>query len=227
MDSVQDLYAEHPVTYDPDKAAELFAKAGVDPKDITLNYTVASDNAEDMKVSQVLADQLRAAGITVNIQQMTTAAREPLLLQGDYDISFQAFCPGYIAENLDLFNDKNYVPLGEKAPWYERNSFRYNNAEFSAIVDQMMATSPDDQETMIKLFQQAMAIWLPDLPVIPIVQAPALVPFNSTYWTNWPTAENAWNMPVSWWANLDLVLGGVPNPETGAWEGGVQPVASS
>jgi hypothetical protein len=80
---------------------------------------------------------------------------------------------------------------------------------------------------MIKLFQQAMAIWLPDLPVIPIVQAPALVPFNSTYWTNWPTAENAWNMPVSWWANLDLVLGGVPNPETGAWEGGVQPAASS
>lgn len=227
MDSVQDLYAEHPVTYDPDKAAELFAKAGVDPKDITLNYTVSSDDQEDMKVSQVLADQLRAAGITVNIQQMTSAAREPLLLKGDYDISFQAFCPGYIAENLDLFNDKNYVPLGENAPWYERNSFRYNNPEFSAIVDQMMATSPDDQETMIKLFQQAMAIWLPDLPVIPLVQAPALVPFNSTYWSNWPSADNAWNMPVSWWANLNLVLGGFPNQETGEWINGIQPVAGS
>ena len=110
-----------------------------------------------MKVSQVLADQLRAAGINVEVQQMTSAAREPLLLQGDYDISFQAFCPGYIAENLDLFNDKNYVPLGENAPWFERNSFRYNNPEFSAIVDQMMATSPDDQETMMKLFHDAMA----------------------------------------------------------------------
>ena len=158
---------------------------------------------------------------------MTTAAREPLLLKGDYDISYQAFCPGYIAENLDLFNVKNYVPPGENAPWYARNSFRYNNPEFSAIVDQMMATSPDDQETMMKLFHEAMSIWLPDLPVIPIVQAPALVPFNSTYWTNWPSADNAWNMPVSWWANLNLVLGGFPNSETGEWVNGIQPVAAS
>ena len=32
---------------------------------------------------------------------------------GDYDLAMQAFCPGYIAENLELFHSKNYVPLGE------------------------------------------------------------------------------------------------------------------
>ena len=56
-----------------------------------------------------------------------------------------------------------------------------------------------------------MAIWLRDLPVIPLTQAPALVPFNPTYWTGWPTADNAWNMPVSWWATFNLVLTGYPN----------------
>jgi peptide/nickel transport system substrate-binding protein len=227
MDAVADLYAEHPIDYDPDRAAELFASAGVEPGDITLRYTVNTDSVEDVKVSQVIADQLSAAGINVEVEQMTAQAREPLLLTGDYDISFQAFCPGFITENLDLFNDKNYVPLGENAPWYERNSFRYNNAEFSDIVDQMMATPPDDHDTLIPLFHDAMAIWLPDLPVIPLVQAPALVPFNSTYWQGWPTAADPWNMPVSWWANFNLVLNGYPNAETGEWIGGMQPAGAS
>lgn len=227
MDAVADLYAEHPIDYDPDRAAELFAKAGVEPGDITLHYPVNTDSVEDVKVSQVLVDQLTAAGLNVEVEQMSDQARQPLLLTGDYDISFQAFCPGFIAENLDLFNDKNYVPLGENAPWYERNSFRYNNPDFSAIVDQMLALPPDAQDQLIPLFHDAMAIWLPDLPVIPLVQAPALVPFNSTYWQGWPTAADPWNMPVSWWATFNLVVNGYANPETGDWIGGLQPAAAS
>jgi peptide/nickel transport system substrate-binding protein len=227
MDSVADVYAEYPVGYDPDRAAELFAAAGVDPSDLTLRYTVNSDSVEDVKVSQVLADQLRAAGINVEVEQMTAQAREPLLLTGDYDISFQAFCPGFITENLELFHSKFFVPLGENAPWYERNSFRYQNPAFDAIVDQMLALPPDAEAELIPLFQQAMEIWLRDLPVIPLVQAPALVPFNSTYWQGWPTAEDPWNMPVSWWATFNLVLNGYPNAETGDWMGGIQPAASS
>jgi peptide/nickel transport system substrate-binding protein len=226
MDSVADLYEANPIAYDPDRAAELFAEAGVDPADITLRYLVESDSVEQVKLSQVLADQLTAGGLNVEVEQMTAQARQPLLLTGDYDIAFNAFCPGYLTENLELFHSKYYVPLGENAPWYERNSFRYQNPEFDAIVDQMLATPPDDHEALIPLFQQAMAIWLPDLPVIPLVQAPALVPFNSTYWQGWPTAADPWNMPVSWWANFNLVLNGYPNSETGDWVGGITPVGS-
>ncbi len=108
-------------------------------------------------------------------------------------------------------------------PWFERNSFRYNNPEFSAIVDEMGTTSPDDAEMMISLFHDAMAIWLDELPVVPIVQAPALVPFNSTYWEGWPSAANPWNMPVSWWATFELVVTGYPSPATGEWVGGIRP----
>lgn len=226
MDAIADLQAEYPVAYDPDRAAELFEAAGVEPGDITLRYTVSSDSVEDVKVSQVVADQLSAAGINVQVEQMTAQAREPLLLAGDYDMSFQAFCPGYITENLELFHSKFYVPLGENAPWYERNSFRYQNPEFDAIVDQMLALPPDAHDELIPLFEQAMAEWLPDLPVIPLVQAPALVPFNSTYWQGWPTADDPWNMPVSWWATFNLVLNGYTSPETGEWVGGIQPAGS-
>ena len=47
-------------------------------------------------------------------------------------------------------------------------------------------------------------------------QAPALVPFNTTYWQGWPTADNPWNMPVSWWATFNLVVNGYPNAQTAA-----------
>ncbi len=37
-----------------------------------------------------------------------------------------------------------------------------------------------------------MEIWLPDLPDIQLVQNFHRIPWNTTYWKNWPTAENAY-----------------------------------
>ena len=91
----------------------------------------------------------------------------------------------------------------------------------------MFQVDPDDTEQLSSLYHDAMAIWMDDLPVIPLVQAPALVPFNSTYWTGWPTAEDPWNMPVSWWATFNLVLNGYPDAATGEWVGGIKPAAGS
>ena len=93
---------------------------------------------------------------------------------------------------MELFHSKFYVPLGEPAPWYERNSFRYQNPEYDAIVDEMLVALGEnaDEATLVDIFSQAMEIWYEDLPVTPLTQAPALVPFNYTYWEGWPNAEN-------------------------------------
>lgn len=224
FDAIGGLLEENPVTFDPAAAEALLAEAGVAPGDLTMRYVVNADSTEDMKNSQIIADQLTAAGINVELQPLSGAVREDTIRRGDWEITQNAFCPGYIVENLELFHSKFYVPLGEPAPWFERNSFRYQNPEFDAIVDQMFTVAPDDTEALIPLYEEAMAIWLADLPVIPLVQAPALVPFNSTYWQGWPTAEEPWNMPVTWWATFNLVVNGYPDPETGEWVGGLQPV---
>jgi peptide/nickel transport system substrate-binding protein len=175
-----------------------------------------------MKVSKVLADQLTAAGFKVNVQPMQGGPLADALLKGQYDIKLHSFCPGYIYDNLELFHGKYYVPLGQNAPWYERNSFRYKNAKFDVAVDAMAKTPLDDTATLTKQLHDAMAIWFPDLPAIPMVQAPALVPFTSTYWTNWPSAKNSWNMPVSWWATFNLVITGYQGKD-GKWVQGIQP----
>jgi peptide/nickel transport system substrate-binding protein len=176
-----------------------------------------------MKVSAVVADQLQAGGLEVEVQSLSGGVLSDAILRGDYDIKLHSFCPGYIYDNLELFHSKYYVPLGENAPWYERNSFRFKNEAFDAIVDEMAATPPTDEEKIKDQFRRAVEILFDELPVVMMVQAPALVPFNYTYWEGWPSAENPWNMPVSWWATFNLVINGYLSPSTGKWVGGIRP----
>ena len=234
FDAIADLRDQYPTnTQDLAQAEELLTSIGLSKNadgawtmngsPLQLTYLVNADSGEEMKVSAVLADQLEAAGLQVNVQPLSGPPQEDARLLGQYDIALQAMCPGFIFDNLELFHSSFSVPLGERAPWFERNSFRYQNAELDAIVDEMAQTPPDDEAALIQQYQEAMAIWFEDLPVIPMFQAPALVPFTSTYWEGWPTADDAWNMPVSWWATFNLVINGYPSPDTGEWIGGIRP----
>jgi peptide/nickel transport system substrate-binding protein len=235
FDAIQDLLVKYPTTaHDPAKAEELFESIGYTKgadgywtspagERLKVLYLVNADSAEEMKWSAVVADQLEAGGIEVEVQALTLPALHDAILLGEWDIKQHCFCPGYIFDNLELFHGEYYVPLGEMAPWYERNSFRFKNEAFDAIVDEMAVTPPTDVEKVKDQFRRAMEIWLDELPVIPGVQAPSLVPFNTTYWEGWPSAANPWNMPVSWWATFNLVISGYPSPETGEWVGGIRP----
>lgn len=237
FDAISDLREEYPtLAYDPAEAEARFTALGWERDSdgywttggerVSVTYLVNADNSEEMRVSAVVADQLEAGGIEVNVQPLSGSVQSDAVLVGDWDLKFQAMCPGYIFDNLDLFHSQYNVPLGEPAPWFERNSFRYANPEFDAIVDQMAVTPEENEEEMIALYQEAMAIYFEDLPVLSMVQAPALVPFNTTYWEGWPTADNAWNMPVSWWATFNLVINGYESPDTGEWVGGITSAGS-
>lgn len=237
FEAISDLREQYPATaYDVAEAEARFTALGWEQDAagfwtsggdrIAVTYLVNADSSEEMRVSAVLADQLEAGGIEVNVQPLSGGVLSDAILRGDYDIKLHSMCPGYIFDNLDLFHSRFNVPLGEPAPWFERNSFRYSNPAFDAIVDQMAVTPEEERETMIDLYQQAMEIYLADLPVISMVQAPALVPFNTTYWEGWPTADNAWNMPVSWWATFNLVINGYESPDTGEWVGGLRPTGA-
>jgi len=233
FDAIADLREQYPTaTYDAAKAEALLTAAGYTKgadgywasaagERLHLNYLTDSNNAEFMRVSNVVADQLEAGGIEVEVQALSGTVQQNAILVGDYDLAYQSFCPGTIFDNLELFHGKYYVPLGEMAPWYERNSFRFQNAEFDAVLDEMAVTPPTEEEKIKEQFHRAMAIWLDELPAIPGMQAPALVPFNSTYWEGFPSADNPWNMPVNWWGTWNLVVNGYPSPATGEWVGGI------
>ena len=105
--------------------------------------------------------------------------------------------------------NKTYVnPIG--TPGTENvdntnNAGRWSNDQYSALMDQMGSLPLGDPRVM-DLYKQAVAIWADELPDIPLVQTPSLLLFNTTYWTNWPTADNNYIQPPSWWEHFLRVL---------------------
>jgi len=84
-------------------------------------------------------------------------------------------------------------------PW------RWKNAEYDNLIDQMGRT-PNHAPEMIKIYRQAMNIWLRELPSIPLVQWPHRIPHNESYWTNWPSEKNPYINSAYWSRTWLLVL---------------------
>ncbi|NOG48236.1 MAG: hypothetical protein HND48_01405 [Chloroflexi bacterium] len=71
---------------------------------------------------------------------------------------------------------------------------RYANPELDALLDTMetMVPSPNDPAYM-DLVSQALAIYLRDLPDITLAEELQVIPFNTTYWTGWPSAADPYS----------------------------------
>jgi peptide/nickel transport system substrate-binding protein len=61
-----------------------------------------------------------------------------------------------------------------------------------------------------------------EMPFIPLVQAAKLLPFNTTYWTGWPTADNNYNHPASGGVGTHQIIHNLEKAELIA-RGGVIP----
>lgn len=153
-------------------------------------------------ITPVLVQQLRNAGFDVSFRmqsdsfsRMSTGAA-PAFLFGN---------GGSVRDPWKTLN--NYTcdfvtPTGEASS----NTFwRWCNEDFDAIVDQMATLQVDDPE-LKTLYREAMTIFLDEVPAIPIVQWFHRIPHNETYWTNWPTADNAYINSAYWHRTWLLVL---------------------
>jgi peptide/nickel transport system substrate-binding protein len=69
-----------------------------------------------------------------------------------------------------------------------------------------MAPLPLGDSRIDDLFVDASAIWLDELPFIPLVQNKQLISFDTTYWQNWPTTNNAYVHPPSWWQSVHIIV---------------------
>ena len=93
------------------------------------------------------------------------------------------------------------VPGGHQA-----NFSRWKNAEYDKIVDEMYGTDPTDVPKLSAQWRRAMEIWLPDLPDIQLVENFHRIGMNTTYWKNWPTAENAYINPTHWHLTCAIMM---------------------
>ncbi|MEZ4731014.1 MAG: ABC transporter substrate-binding protein [Caldilineaceae bacterium] len=218
MDHIADLLEQYPTTeFNLDKAAEIMERKGYtkdgegfwvkDGQRITFEIITFPQHPSTTPQAPIVTEQLRRAGFEASF-----------LLPADFVTRIQtgsalAFLWGHGGSMRDpyatldlLYHIKHVKPTGEAA---SSNYYRWSNQELSDITDQMRSLAEDDPQ-LKELFRQAMEIWLPELPDIPLVETVILLPRNTTYWTNWPTPENDYVHEGFWhrtamllWVNLE------------------------
>ncbi len=210
--SVKDLLAKHDtLEVNPKKGDALLAGKGfkkdsagfwADPSGQRIKIDIIGFGASGAGMGPVLTEMLKRRGIDTGFA-----------LPPDFDDRFQkgAYTAaiyghgGSINEpyaTLRLYQGSSIaVPGGHQA-----NFARWKNAEYDKIVDEMFITDPTDVPKLSAQWRRAMEIWLPDLPDIQLVQNFHRIAMDTTYWKNWPTAENAYVNGAHWHLTFPMVL---------------------
>ena len=210
------LFDKYPIPkFDPNKTKEILVKKGYkmnskgyfskDGKELKLPIIVHEAYIEKLRWTQVVAEQLQNVGINATASALSGGTWGDKINTGDYVASGGWQTCGSTSEpwsSLDNFNAKWSVPIGQRA---SKNIWRWENQEFSNIVDEMSTLHSDDPKVE-ELFIKAMEIYMRELPVIPTTQARKLTPYNTTYWTGWPTKANAYTSPTDWWQNTHVIV---------------------
>lgn len=204
----QDLLDQYqPTKYDPDEAIALIEGEGwtrgadgifeKDGERLTVEWYGVTDWVPGPRTFPLYEAYLRAVGIEPTVELLASAVFNERRNLGQYDVILTSPCGSVVDpyRDLDRFHSRDVLPVGETVT---TNVSRYSNPEFDAIVDQIATLAPGD-EAIIPLWRAAFEIYLQDQPALPMHQQARVVPHNTTYWTNWPTSENNYIHPPTWW----------------------------
>jgi peptide/nickel transport system substrate-binding protein len=209
-------YDRNPLwTHDPAKAKQIIEANGYtmgsdgfyqkNGQQLGMTITTSDTATEHQRIIAVEVEQLQAVGINAVQKNEAEAVWGDNARMGNFETRQAWDNCGSVNEpwnSLDSLNQKWVVPVGTRA---SRNWWRWSNAEYSQIVDQI-GVLPLGDPRITDLFNRAADIYLSELPTIPITQAKKLIPFDTTHWTGWPTAQNDYIHATTWWQMTPVIL---------------------
>jgi len=179
-----------------------------DGKVLALNIQVPNDTIEYVRSNNDIVEQLRGAGIDATSQPLTGATINDNRALGNFDAAWTWDTCGSINEpwrSMNFLTTNFYAEIGTRA---SGNNQRWNTEGAKAYTEivNKIGSLPLGDPQIVDLVVQAYKYVYDETPVIPLVQAEKLVPFDTTYWTNWPTAENNYNHPATWWESTHQII---------------------
>ena len=214
FDGVADLLAEWDTTeYAPEEAyATLEAKGYTRDTGGDKFWKDASGATIDCEIigfspwvdlGPITAEQLRTHGINASYIQPPDASSR--MAEGN----FECLMFGHGGSVRDpYFTMKLYQSASVNIPGgHQVNFYHWENAEFDELTDKVAATHPDEFDTVMGYFHDAMEIWLEELPDVPILEFYHRIVMSETYWANWPTdPDNSYVNEASWHLTWSMVL---------------------
>jgi peptide/nickel transport system substrate-binding protein len=212
-----DVLSEYNLTYDPQKAAKILDDLGfkkgsdgirVTPNGTRLSFVIITPayvGGPEYTIAFDLAQELTKIGIEAKVQTLPWNTFDELTATGQFDITSHWLC-GAWDDPRQLYDDlqsKYIVPIGTRA--MAGNWVRLKDPEFDKVIEELDELSPDDPNAL-PVYKKALEIYMRDLPAIPVVQTIFVMDFDNTYWTGWPTQDNLYIQPFTWWDSFLLVM---------------------
>ncbi|MDO4356408.1 MAG: ABC transporter substrate-binding protein [Clostridia bacterium] len=203
--------------YDPEAATTLLEMAGLEKKDDGWYYNgepfffsvnvMADSEAQAGRGGEAAVDQWKKFGLNCEVQSLISTAFSDAESQGTFTVGAYWPVPGITDDHYSQWSGWDadlIVPTGEGA---KGNGERWNNAEFTEKLHELATISPTDEpERVHELCTEMMKLAVEDLPWIGFHSGTKFVPTNNTYWTNYPTADNAYDGPWWWWSTFTYIL---------------------
>lgn len=215
------LYDQYPLlTHDPEMAQQIIESKGYtmgaggyyekDGQELSLDISTHEAFIEKQRIAQVVVEQLQRIGINASTRNEAGGTWGENFQFGNFEARMGWQTCGSVNEpwaSMDTFNAKWLTPVGERTA-ESQNAWRWSGPaaeRYGQIVDQIGSLPLGDPQ-IDALFVEAMEIWLDELPAIPVTQAKKIIPFNTTYWTNWPTDSNDYLHPPTWWQSTHPII---------------------
>jgi peptide/nickel transport system substrate-binding protein len=210
VDSIKDLLDRYPtMEFNPAKANAILEKKGwkkdggtwADAQGNKVKLEILGTNTF-AAVGPVVSELLKRQGIAASYAQPPDS--DDRFFKGEYTGKLY----GHGGSVRDIYYTlRLYQTATTAVPGAHLVNFpKWTNKKYDEIVDQVFVTSMDDKPKLMQLFRQAMEIWLPELPDVQISEFYHRIPMNTTYWKNWPTAENPYINGAFWHLTYQLVL---------------------
>ena len=166
-----------------------------DGEELSVEILVNNASTEYTGTIDIVVEQLLAAGINAFARQVDNGTYwGQAAPESDYVVAYGWLGCGSVNE-----------PFASLARY--ATDGRFNNTgmwsgegydAFTAIVNEI-GSLPLGDPSIPDLVAEAYSYLDAETPIIPLAQATKLLPYNTTYWTGWPSAENNYNHPAFWW----------------------------
>jgi peptide/nickel transport system substrate-binding protein len=172
---------------------------------LSIHIQTPASFVEKQKIARVIVAQLRRVGIRSTWANVSQKEFFKKFWQGDYQARIDWQSCGSVTEpwsSMDAFTTRWAVDGSGKI---KDNPWHWRNKEYTKLVNKM-GRLPLNDKKIAPLFNKAIDILMNDLPIIPITQANKILPFNHTYWTNWPSEDNPYVHPPMWWQSAHIII---------------------
>ncbi|MGO8074085.1 ABC transporter substrate-binding protein [Rhizobium leguminosarum] len=211
---------------DVEAATELLQKAGFkksgrqwvkpDGTPFTIRLQVEGDAIPTLaRAGTVIAQQWSQAGIAtkVDVAGPTNGQR---LGTGDFETAIYWSIETWgghpdLSFFLDSYHSEFIKPVGQIQP--PRNLQRWQDPRLDQLIERNRSIAFDSPD-VAKLGQDFLKLAVEEMPMIPLMAYNKFAPLDTTYWTNYPSADNPYSASGPNWSNIRyMVVGLKANPD--------------